>query len=223
MSNIERDRNRRRNDPDSELLRAALWVDMDDQPPQSRRSFTITDKLGAVYAASFVEGGDVEEISQIVHQNFDEAPSYRGLTPDAREKYKKANTPEGIAETSSDPDNIVSLVVRDENDMVVGYRVVRRGELREEWDGLPVGTPVAEGKRMHIARGFDGKGLGKSLLRLSEEVAKEQGYDYMVVNASGDSYHFFMNCGYEVIAHEDNPVLAAQGVKANRTYLGKRL
>lgn len=185
--------------------------------------FEIQDKFGDVYEASFVEPEDAAEISAIVQRNFDEAPSYLNLTSEARAKYKAANTAEGIIETSSDPKNIASLVVRDKDGHVVGYRVVRKGELRQTWKDHQAGEQVAEGKRMHIARDFDGRGLGTALLRLSEEIARKQGYQVMVVNASGDSYHFFMHAGYEVIAHEDNPVLAAEGVKANRTYLGREL
>lgn len=185
--------------------------------------YIIVDKQGREYEASFVRAEDAVEISAIVQQNFDEAPSYANLTPEARAKYKAANTPEGIIETSQDQTNVASLVVRNQEGHVVGYRVVRQGKLRDEWKGRPVGTPVAEGKRMHIARGYDGRGLGTALLRLSEQIAREKGYQVMVVNASGDSYHFFMHAGYEVIAHEENPVLAAQGVRANRTYLGREL
>jgi len=183
----------------------------------------IESKTGEVFEARFIEPEDAPEISQIVQQNFDEAPSYLNLTAAARQKYKEANTPEGILETSSDDRNIASLVVRDKDGKVVGYRVIREGTLRQEWKGAAEGTPVAEGKRMHIARGYDGQGLGTALLRLSEQIALERGYGIMVVNASGDSYHFFMRAGYEVIAHEDNPDLAKAGVRANRTYLGRDL
>lgn len=185
--------------------------------------YEIESKTGEIFEARFIEPEDAHEISEIVQQNFDEAPSYLNLTPEARKKYKEANTPEGILETSSDERNIASLVVRDKDGRVVGYRVIREGTLRQEWKGAEAGTPVAEGKRMHIARGYDGQGLGTALLRLSEQIARDRGYGIMVVNASGDSYHFFMRAGYEVIAHEDNPDLAKAGVRANRTYLGRDL
>ena len=185
--------------------------------------YEIQSKTGEIFEARFIEEEDAQEISDIVQQNFDEAPSYLNLTSEARQKYKEANTPEGILETSSDDRNIASLVVRDKDGQVVGYRVIRKGVLREPFHDFEPGTPVAEGKRMHIARGYDGQGLGTALLRLSEEIAVDRGYQVMVVNASGDSYHFFMRAGYEVIAHEDNPDLAAAGVRANRTYLGRQL
>lgn len=185
--------------------------------------YEIQSKTGEVFEVRFIEAEDAEEIAAIVQQNFDEAPSYLNLTSEARQKYKEANTPAGILETSSDDRNIASLVVRDKDGKVVGYRVIRKGVLREQFHDFGPGIPVAEGKRMHIARGYDGQGLGTALLRLSEEIAKESGYEVMVVNASGDSYHFFMRAGYEVIAHEDNPDLAAAGVRANRTYLGRQL
>lgn len=202
------------------FFESSLLTDLAALPPGV---IEIQDKYGVIYEASFVETSDVAEISAIVQRNFDEAPSYLNLTTEAREKYKAANTPEGILETSSDPDNVASLVVRDKDGQVVGYRVVRKGILRNDWQGFSAGSEVAEGKRMHIARGFDGRGLGTALLRLSEEIARDKGYEVMVVNASGDSYHFFIRAGYEVIAHEDNPILAAKGVKANRTYLGRQL
>lgn len=204
----------------SPLIGAAFLREILDLPDDA---YEIVSKSGEVFDIRFIEAEDAEEISAIVQQNFDEAPSYANLTAEARQKYKQANTPEGILETSSDARNIASLVVRDKDGKVVGYRVIRKGVLREPWKGYERGTPVAEGRRMHIARGFDGQGLGTELLRLSERIATERGYTMMVVNASGDSYHFFMRAGYEVIAHEENPDLAADGVRANRTYLGREL
>lgn len=202
------------------LVEAAYLRDILDLPAGA---YEIVSKSGEVFDVRFIEAEDADEISTIVQQNFDEAPSYANLTAEARQKYKEANTPEGILETSSDARNIASLVVRDKDGRVVGYRVIRQGALREPWRGYEPGTPVAEGRRMHIARGFDGQGLGTELLRLSEQIAMERGYKMMVVNSSGDSYHFFMRAGYEVIAHEENPDLAADGVRANRTYLGREL
>ena len=180
-------------------------------------SYELALRDGSVVYASRITPFDCEEISEMAARNFREAPSYQQLTPEARQKYINANSPAGVLETSQHPDNLVSLIVRDANDNVVGFRIVRKGV--HKYDG----KPVAEGKRLHVALESAGNGLGSELMDLSERLVKKAGYDRMVVNSSGDSYHFFLTRGFRVVEHTQNPVLLEQGVVANLVYMEKTL
>lgn len=180
-------------------------------------SYNLVLKDGTVVTASRITAFDCVQISAMTELNFRQAPSYQQLTPDARKKYIEANSPEGVLETSQHPDNLVSLVVRDAEDNVVGFRVVRKGI--HKYDG----EPVAEGKRLHVALDYAGNGLGTELMNLSEVLVKQAGYKRMVVNSSGDSYHFFLTRGFKVVEHTQNPILLEQGVVANLVYMEKTL
>lgn len=139
---------------------------------------------------------DYKEMSEIAEMNFRHAPTYAYLTVDERERFIAANSPEGIAQLCQHPDNICVIVVKNREQKVVGFRVVRA-----DWQ-----RGVANGRRLHVALNMQNSGLGKKLLQLSEQITTERGLRQMEVHATGTSAEWFAKMGYqpiEVVSNSD--------------------
>ena len=115
----------------------------------------------------------------------------------ARQAYLQANSIEGVREASVHPDNIACLVAVDaDSGRIVGYRLVRRGVHRLD------GQPVAEGKRLHVARDLVGNGLGAALVEISAQIARQCGHSRMTAQASGNSRQFFEKLGFRCVLEQ---------------------
>lgn len=165
----------------------------------------------------FVTPNDCEEISHMVTQNFLKAPSYQGLSQEALRSYLSSNSAESVLKTISHPDNICALLLKDTDKQTIGYHVVR--EVEHKFDN----KSVAGIRRLHISRGYEGRGLGKSLVALSEQLARDRGHSRMVANASGDSHTFFARIGYVKIREIPNRTFSEQGIQTNLVYMEKEL
>lgn len=182
---------------------------------------TIMSEDGVDYQASEMTPADVLEVSLMIERNFRHASSYQHLPPETRDRYIAANSPKELLETISHPDNIACLIIKDAQGQIVGFRVVRKGIHKARKNEHDEPLIVAEGRRMHIALDMQKKGLGTKLLQLSEKVAKQKGHKIMVINSSGDSYHFFLKTGYTVLAHTSNETLQKEGITAGLVYMEK--
>lgn len=161
------------------------------------------------------EPADCEGISALVVDNFRHSGNFAALDEAARAAYMEANSVRGVREASEHPDNIACLVAADaDTGRIVGYRLVRRG-----WHRLD-GAPVAEGKRLHVARDLVGNGLGAALVDRSARIARRCGYSRMTAQASGNSRHFFEKRGFRcVLEQARNDVLEQRRIESFIAYL----
>lgn len=138
---------------------------------------------------------DYMNVSRVAENNFRHAPNYNYLQTDDKkeelEKFVEANSPANVETLCNTPIQLCNLVAKI-NDEVVGYRVVRKKI--DEDDGVV----IADGRRMHVALGKDGMGLGTFLLRRSEQIARQQGCEVMEIHATGTSHEWFLKQGYRM-------------------------
>ena len=130
-----------------------------------------------------------EGMSKLAEDNFRNAPNYTDLKhPDSRgelDRYIMANLPSEIATTCERENRLSNHVLLNNNGKVVGFRIVRKeGE-------------VADGRRLHIGRGYGGGGLGSTIVDRSEQYAKQVGCTSVEVHATGHSQSFFERLGYK--------------------------
>lgn len=148
----------------------------------------VKDKNGDWLVLRNAVEADYVQMSEIAIRNFREAPNYSYLqTPEGRgqqEKYIAANTPEGIKDLCTKPNNVCNLVV-EKDGRILGFRVIRKND------------DVADGRRMHTALDETGRGIGKILLSKSEKMAKQSGCKTMEVHATGNSYAWFERNGFK--------------------------
>ncbi|PIS08768.1 hypothetical protein COT75_04775 [Candidatus Beckwithbacteria bacterium CG10_big_fil_rev_8_21_14_0_10_34_10] len=181
-------------------------------------------KDGSFVTAQRIVPGNYESVSQMVCDNFSRSDNFRDLrnnNSQAVKAYKRANSSDGVKDTCNHEKNILCLVCQNKLGEPVGYRVIREERHpHPENDSL-----VAHGKRLHVAREVKGLGLGRQLMRISEEMAKELGYQTMVVQPSGSSKGYFENLGFSrVFSHsQKNGVLANQGISVEMVLMEKSL
>lgn len=135
-------------------------------------------------------------MSAVAHDNFKNATNYKYLSaPDHEEELKRymaANTPEALAETCNKAGKMANHVLVNGRGEVVGFRIVRKeGE-------------TADGRRLHIGRGYGGGGLGGIIVDRSEQFARQAGCNLVKVHATGESQSFFEKLGYEHRGHRTN-------------------
>ena len=165
------------------------------------------------------EPPDCAGISALVVDNFRHSGNFAALDEAARAAYMEANSVQGVREASEHPDNIACLVAADaDTGRIVGYRLVRRGVHRLD------GAPVAEGKRLHVARDLVGNGLGAALVDRSARIARRCGYSRMTAQASGNSRHFFEKVGFLcVLEQAHNVVLQRRSIDSFICYMERSL
>lgn len=180
---------------------------------------TITLGNGRAVIVRAIEPADYAAVSAMVVENFRHSGNFAGLDDAARAAYMQANSVEGVREASEHPDNIVCLLAADAaTGVIVGYRLVRRGRHRLD------GTPVAEGKRLHVARSLVGNGLGAALVEISARIARECGYTRLTAQASGNSRRFFERRGFHcVLEQAQNDVLRERRIESFIAYLERTL
>ena len=163
--------------------------------------------------------GDFPGVSELATDNFRHAGNFAQLDHAARQAYLQANSIEGVREASVHPDNIACLVAVDaDSGRIVGYRLVRRGVHRLD------GQPVAEGKRLHVARDLVGNGLGAALVEISAQIARQCGHSRMTAQASGNSRQFFEKLGFRcVLEQARNDVLEQRNIESFIAYLERLL
>lgn len=184
-----------------------------------RERGTVTLRNGRKALVRDIAPGDCPALSAMVIDNFRHAGNFDRLDDAARRAYVQANSIEGVREASAHPDNIACLVAVDiESGSSVGYRMVRSGVHRLD------GQPVAEGKRLHVARGFTGLGLGAALVDISAQIAAQCGYGRMTAQASGNSRQFFEKLGFRCVLEQvRNEVLKQRSIDAFIAYLERPL
>jgi len=148
----------------------------------------VKDKNGNWLVLRNAIPADYAQMSEIAIRNFRQAPNYAYLqTPEGSiqlEKYIAANTPEGIKDLCTKPNNVCNLVV-EKDGKILGFRVIRKND------------DVADGRRMHTSLDETDRGIGKILLSKSEKMAKQAGCSTMEVHATGSSYAWFERNGFK--------------------------
>lgn len=180
---------------------------------------TVTLSNGRKVVVRNIAPGDCPGVSAMVIDNFRHAGNFASLDDAARRAYMQANSVEGVREASAHPDNIACLVAVDvDSGSIVGYRMVRSGVHRLD------GQPVAEGKRLHVARSFTRLGLGAALVDISAQIARHCGYGRMTAQASGNSRQFFEKLGFRcVLEQARNDVLKQRSIDSFIAYLERPL
>lgn len=155
---------------------------------------------GELLEMSSVAPDDYEPISALAENNFRHAPNYSYLQEadkgEELQKFITANSPANIEELCQTSPQLCNLVVKI-NDEVVGYRVVRKKTAEDA-------TVIADGRRMHVALGKDGAGIGSILLARSEQIARQQGCEIMEIHATGSSHEWFLRKGYRLRDQVEN-------------------
>ncbi len=156
---------------------------------------------GEIMSLESASDDDFEPISRLAENNFRNAPNYSYLQGADNEvelaKFIEANSPSNVKQLCETPQQLCNLVAKI-NDEVVGYRVVRK-RVDEEKQLI-----IADGRRMHVALGKDGMGLGTILLKRSEQIAKQQGCQVMEIHATGTSHEWFIRQGYTLKSQVEN-------------------
>lgn len=201
-----------------ELSSCDLEIGMPVEGGRFRWMRIIYSRDGTPYYVAPFSSQVAKDVSDMAWQNFNRADNYRDLDVELRDAYISANTPDGVLETSTHPDNLVSFVVYDMEGGVVGWRVIR-GERDES------GNLVGNGRRLHIAMSKQSSGLGRGVMQVSEDLALDAGAHAVYVNSSGGSSPFFQYMGYDVVRRVED----TQGVfnttdgKPVKVVLRKRL
>lgn len=153
--------------------------------------------------------GEVAEVSALVQQNFRHHKFYRDLGPAAVLEYCISNNEDGIRQTCSHPDNLMTAVVIG-NGRILGYCVVRIDERNGR---------VAQIRRLHTEIGQQGMGVATYLIEQAKATAFVCGFSKLTVIASGHSDEFFLRRGF---VNNDgtqlNRKLQKRGVKAPVSY-----
>ena len=154
---------------------------------------------------------ELNTISELIARNFNEHPNYAGLTDKARSEYIKSNSPQGVKETASHPDNILAVVVENESG-IIAYSVVRK-----------VNGITAEGRRMHVRLDYCDKGIGTILHDEKVAMARFYGLKQLGSISSGEADKFVEKNGYKLVGRKKNKKMEQRGVNAHVNYAIKKL
>ena len=109
--------------------------------------------------------------------------------------YEYAYANEKLKSELADPNNLHFVIY--ENGQPMGYLKIK---LDAAWEGLDPQKSL-EIERIYLHKAIGGKGIGKKLMLLSEEVAMERKKETIFLKAmdtSKDAIRFYQNMGYSI-------------------------